>query len=46
LSEVIALAEAGKLRAEIEFFSIDQAGEAYRRLKGGAIGGRAVITPG
>jgi alcohol dehydrogenase, propanol-preferring len=46
LMEVIALSEAGKLRAEIEFFTIDQAGEAYRRLHRGAINGRAVITPG
>ncbi len=46
LLEVIALAQAGKLRAEIEFFTLDQTGEAYRRLRRGAIHGRAVITPG
>lgn len=45
LTEVIALAEAGKLRAEIELFNLDQAGEAYRRLKRGGINGRAVIVP-
>jgi alcohol dehydrogenase, propanol-preferring len=47
LMEVIALAQAGKLRAEIEFFNLDQAGEAaYRRLRRGDIQGRAVIVPG
>jgi propanol-preferring alcohol dehydrogenase len=46
LTEVIALAEAGMLRADIEFFSLDQAGQAYQRLRRGAIHGRAVITPG
>ena len=46
LIEVVALANAGKLRAQIEFFALDQAGEAYRRLRRGAISGRAVITPG
>ena len=45
LLEVVALANAGKLRAEIEFFTLDQAGEAYRRLRRGAIRGRAVISP-
>jgi len=45
LTEVIALAEAGKLRADIEFFGLHQAGEAYQRLRRGAIHGRAVITP-
>ncbi len=33
LLEVVALANAGKLRAEIEFFTLDQADEAYRRLR-------------
>ncbi len=46
LIEVIALAEAGKLRADIEFFPIERAGQAYQRLRRGAINGRAVITPG
>jgi propanol-preferring alcohol dehydrogenase len=46
LTEVIALAEAGKLRADTEFFTLDQAGEAYQRLRRGAIDGRAVIVPG
>jgi propanol-preferring alcohol dehydrogenase len=45
LMEVIELAESARLRADIEFFAIDQAGEAYRRLHRGAVHGRAVITP-
>jgi propanol-preferring alcohol dehydrogenase len=46
LMEVIALAQSGKLRADIEFFNIDQAGDAYGRLRRGDIQGRAVIVPG
>jgi propanol-preferring alcohol dehydrogenase len=46
MTEIIALANAGRLRAEIEFFPLAQAGEAYRRLRRGGINGRAVIVPG
>jgi propanol-preferring alcohol dehydrogenase len=45
LMEVIALAQAGKLRAEIERFPLSESVEAYRRLREGAIHGRAVIIP-
>jgi alcohol dehydrogenase, propanol-preferring len=45
LIEVIALAEAGKIKAHVESFSLDQAVEAYRLLKQGMVAGRAVIDP-
>ncbi len=45
LIEVVALAAAGKIRAQIELFPLDQAGLAYQRLRDGKIPGRAVVTP-
>ncbi len=46
LADVIALAEQGKLCAEVETFSLEKAPDAYERLRQGTIRGRAVITPG
>lgn len=45
LSEVIALARAGKIKTVVEVFPLDQAPEAYHRLHEGRIKGRAVMTP-
>ena len=45
LMEVIALARAGKLHAQIERFTLHDAIDAYRRLRAGDVQGRAVITP-
>jgi len=45
LMEVIALAEAGMLEAHIERFPLDQAVEAYDRMREGRLQGRAVIVP-
>lgn len=45
LMEVIALAEAGKIKPHIQAFPLDQAAEAYRLLKQGKLAGRAVIDP-
>ena len=45
LIEVIALARSGMIRADIETFSLDQAGIAYERMRGGTLHGRAVIVP-
>lgn len=45
LMEVIALAEAGHLRPQIERFTLDEATEAYRRMAAGELSGRAVIVP-
>jgi alcohol dehydrogenase, propanol-preferring len=45
LIEVIALAEAGKIKPHVQSFPLDQAAEAYRLLKQGKLAGRAVIDP-
>lgn len=45
-TEVIALAEAGLIRNEVELFPLDQVEEAYDKLHHGQLRGRAVITPG
>ena len=45
LMEVIALAEAGKIRPHVQTFGLDQAAEAYQLLKQGKVAGRAVIDP-
>ena len=45
LMEVIALAAAGRIRADVETFKLDQAVEVYQRLREGRIQGRAVLVP-
>ena len=45
LIEVVALAQAGKIRAHVELFPLEQAPQVYQRLHEGKIHGRAVITP-
>lgn len=45
LMEVIALAEAGKIKPHSQTFGLDQAVEAYQLLKQGKVAGRAVIDP-
>ena len=45
LMELVALARAGKIRVDVEVFSLDHAPEAYARLRRGEIRGRAVIVP-
>ena len=45
LHEVIALAETGKVRIEIERFGFDDVEAAYDRLRGGTLNGRAVVVP-
>ena len=45
LMDVLALAEAGNVKVEIERFSLDDAAEAYARLHEGTLRGRAVVTP-
>jgi alcohol dehydrogenase, propanol-preferring len=45
LSEVVALGEAGKIRAHIERFSLDDAPKAYEQMASGNLRGRAVIVP-
>lgn len=45
LMEVIALAEAGRIQAEVETFPLTQAVDVYQRLREGGIKGRAVLMP-
>jgi propanol-preferring alcohol dehydrogenase len=45
LIEVLDLARAGKIHAHVERFSLEQAAEAYERLRAGSLDGRAVICP-
>ena len=45
LAEVVALARAGAIHAEIETLALEQAIEGYRRLRRGEVRGRAVATP-
>ena len=45
LHEVIAIAEAGELRVDVELFPFEQAAEAYERFHRGDLRSRAVVTP-
>ena len=45
LVEVLALAEAGRMRAHVQRFSLDTATDAYEALRAGTLDGRAVIVP-
>ncbi|HJQ05134.1 MAG TPA: alcohol dehydrogenase catalytic domain-containing protein [Nocardioides sp.] len=46
LEQVAALASQGNLHAETQTYRLDQALEAYRRLRAGEVDGRAVVVPG
>jgi propanol-preferring alcohol dehydrogenase len=46
LHEVLALARRGLVHAEVERFPLEEAPEAYDRMRAGTLRGRAVITPG
>jgi propanol-preferring alcohol dehydrogenase len=46
LTEVIALARAGRIRAHVDRFSLADARTAYERLRAGQLKGRVVIVPG
>jgi propanol-preferring alcohol dehydrogenase len=43
--EVVALAEAGRIRSDIDEFPLDRVAEAYEALEAGALTGRAVVVP-
>jgi propanol-preferring alcohol dehydrogenase len=45
LIELIALARAKKIRANIETHPLDKAPQVYEKLAAGKISGRAVLTP-
>jgi propanol-preferring alcohol dehydrogenase len=42
---VIALAEAGLIRSDVDLFPLDRVAEAYEALDRGELRGRAVVTP-
>ena len=43
--EVIALAESGRLRVDVDLFPLDRVAEAYERMEAGELRGRAVVVP-
>nr|WP_298721455.1 NAD(P)-dependent alcohol dehydrogenase [uncultured Steroidobacter sp.] len=45
LMEVIALAAANRIRADVEIFPLEQGLDVYQRLREGKIRGRAVLRP-
>jgi propanol-preferring alcohol dehydrogenase len=45
LAEVLDLARTGQITPHVEHFRLDQAAEAYARMREGTLQGRAVITP-
>jgi len=45
LTEVLALAREGKIKAKVERFPLDRVAEAYERMRQGSLDGRAVIVP-
>jgi propanol-preferring alcohol dehydrogenase len=45
LQDVVARAETGAVRIEVELFAFEQAAEAYRRFHDGELRSRAVILP-
>jgi propanol-preferring alcohol dehydrogenase len=46
LAEVIALAQAGRIRAHVERFPLADVQQAYDSLRAGRLRGRAVVIPG
>lgn len=45
LHEVAALYRAGQISPDVEYYEMDDALEAYRKLEAGELSGRAVVTP-
>lgn len=43
--EVLALAESGKIRVEVERFPFEKVAEAYEKMDSGKLRGRAVVLP-
>jgi propanol-preferring alcohol dehydrogenase len=43
--DVIALADAGRIRADVDLFPLDQVVEAYEAMESGTLRGRAVVVP-
>ncbi len=45
LAEVVALAEAGRVRPQVERFPLPDVGQVYAKLEANEISGRAVLVP-
>lgn len=45
LSEVVALAEAGRIKPHVTRYKLEEAGEVFDKLHHGKISGRAVLVP-
>lgn len=45
LQEVLSLAQAGRIHAEVTHFKLDETPKVYEKLEAGQIQGRAVIVP-
>jgi propanol-preferring alcohol dehydrogenase len=45
LIEVLELARAGEIKVHTERFSLDRVEDAYDKMRGGELDGRAVICP-
>jgi propanol-preferring alcohol dehydrogenase len=43
--DVIALAESGRIRIDVDVFTLDRVSEAYQAMEAGSLRGRAVVTP-
>jgi propanol-preferring alcohol dehydrogenase len=43
--EVLELGSAGRIRADVQRFTLDQAPDAYRLMAAGQLEGRAVVVP-
>ena len=43
--DVMALAEAGLIRSDVDVFPLEQVAEAYGAMEAGTLRGRAVVTP-
>jgi propanol-preferring alcohol dehydrogenase len=43
--EVLALADAGLIRSDVDLFPLDRVKEAYEAMEAGTLRGRAVVTP-
>ena len=43
--EVVALAESGRLRVDVDLFALEDVAEAYERMEAGELRGRAVVVP-
>jgi propanol-preferring alcohol dehydrogenase len=43
--DVFALADAGRIRVDVDVFPLDRVAEAYEAMEAGTLRGRAVVTP-